>query len=192
MRIRRLVGHAPSISQMLPGPGAVFALTLLCLVGVGASAMHGSQAQAPHLAIRAFQHQILPALLYDPLFEPPHGAAQARVPVAVEAEPLKPPETVATPDNQHGHRITFEPAYLVESNEPMVAPPPATLAAMIARLGPDSGLTPEARFWRNSGPLTFRQSTAVRIRGYPSSPARFRPSPSRCGLRTVIPALSKA
>ncbi len=128
---------------MLPGPGAAAVLTLIWLVGIGVAAMHGSQTSAPRIAIQALQDHVRPALLYDPLFEPPHAAAQARVQATVEPEPAKPPETVVPPDNQHGHRITFEAAYLVESNEPMVAPAPATLAAMIARLGPDSGLTPK-------------------------------------------------
>jgi beta-lactamase regulating signal transducer with metallopeptidase domain len=150
-RIRRLIGQAPSVSQSLPGPGAVLSLALLWLVGIGAVTMHGSQSlTAPpplslalsHPAVSAIDPPplappptpVLSALLFDPFFEPPQPPA-----------PAKAPEQPSTPlSNQHGHRVDLEAAFVADIEMPMTfaeaiqIPSPAALA--VQRTSPDPRL----------------------------------------------------
>jgi beta-lactamase regulating signal transducer with metallopeptidase domain/protocatechuate 3,4-dioxygenase beta subunit len=72
-RIRRLAGKPESVSHNLPGPGAVWALTVLWLLGIGAVALHAGEAarpRAPHIALRRFAPSaVAPAPLV--VVEPP-------------------------------------------------------------------------------------------------------------------------
>jgi len=53
-RIRRLAGRSEPVSHSLPGPGAVWAVTILWLAGIGAVALHAGQTPPAHVALRAF------------------------------------------------------------------------------------------------------------------------------------------
>ena len=93
-RIRRLAGRSEPVSHSLPGPGSVWAVTILWLAGIGAVALHAGQTPPAHLALRAFVPRgiaaaplvalpapppiqvssaspMLAALLFDPFFAAP-------------------------------------------------------------------------------------------------------------------------
>ncbi len=84
-RIRRLLGQAEPLSHTLPGPGAVGALTVLWLAGIGAVVAHGAHSpasmQLPTTTSArtevAAPARLAAALLLDPFFALP--LQQARV-----------------------------------------------------------------------------------------------------------------
>ncbi len=80
MRIRRLIGHAPSASHTLPGPGAALAMSVLWLAGIGAMVAHG--APVPQPTPRPAAAQSMPAIQPSPQPAPaPVETAQARRPI---------------------------------------------------------------------------------------------------------------
>jgi beta-lactamase regulating signal transducer with metallopeptidase domain/protocatechuate 3,4-dioxygenase beta subunit len=85
-RIRRLAGISEPVSQ-LPAPGAVWALAVLWLTGIGAVAMHAAappQVQPGHEALRPFA---APGMAAAPavLLDPPPPVKSARAPLMVSA-----------------------------------------------------------------------------------------------------------
>jgi hypothetical protein len=97
-RIRRLAGKSEAVSHNLPGPGAVWALAILWLAGIGAVALHAGQRPPAHVALRPFTPvgiaaaprvmlpapplvkgppapPMLAALLFDPFFAAPQAPA---------------------------------------------------------------------------------------------------------------------
>ena len=101
-RIRRLAGEAEPLTHNLPGVGAVAALALLWITGIGAVALHArpaARSTSAHTALRPFvppgiaaapplildapppqtprMAPALSALLFDPFFAPPQSPVSA-------------------------------------------------------------------------------------------------------------------
>ncbi len=76
-RIRRLLGQAPPISHVLPGPGAAGTMTLLCLLGIGVAGTHAASSSMPSPPpiqqtpaaelVAPSPHPVLSTLLFGPL-----------------------------------------------------------------------------------------------------------------------------
>ena len=104
-RIRRLLEPASAIVNTLPGPGAAWAMTLLCFAGAGTVAMHAAQSPPP--LITAAHVAPVPGPSPFVLMPPPATPAVAITALAAHTrrgllfDPLLPAQVASQTDSQN-------------------------------------------------------------------------------------------
>jgi len=142
-RIRRLAGQEEPLTHGLPGVGAVSALAVLWMAGLGAAVLHAGPNPTAHRALRPFVPErvaaapqvlldpppriraarmpgMVAALLFDPFFAPPQAPAS---PAQTASDAKKELATVAgTALTNSGKPVTNANVTLFHVGQPMVAP----------------------------------------------------------------------
>jgi protocatechuate 3,4-dioxygenase beta subunit len=170
-RIRRLAGEAELPGHSLPGVGAVSALAVLWMAGLGVAALHASPASA-RVALRSFVPPgvvaappalldpppairvprvppMLGALLFDPFFAPPQAPASA---AQNAPDAVKPASLAGTVTSDSGTVVAHATVTLMPVPAALSAPPgPSATTAIttipmpVASSGPPAASRATAR-----------------------------------------------